>query len=145
MREIIFRGKRCDNGEWVYGSLVCLPGNNEIGYIAVFIEDEAGLVLADNIEVNLNTVGQYTGLKDKNGKRIFEGDAVRYGKTHVGVINYKDCCFCVKLKEKGWMNRNNPAMDIVVNEYPNEIEVIGNIHDSPETIKKSEGRKESDV
>ena len=80
------------------------------------------------------TVGQYTGMTDKNGKRIFEGDIIRCGGKVVGVVNYHDCCFCVRFIMKDHANRSNPAMDIIENEYPNDIEVIGNIHDNPELI-----------
>ncbi len=125
MRDIIFRGKRRDNGEWEYGCLIISP----------FLEN---CVMIERLKkkngyfatpaVNPATVGQYTGLKDMHGKEIFEDDIVRYGEN-TGVVNYVAGCFCIRIMKKDWFGRNNPAIDIIMNEYPNSIEVIGNIHD----------------
>lgn len=79
MREILFRGKRIDNDEWVEGSLVCWPDDDGIDTIVCFNEDaEKGALVGEHIEVDRKTVGQFTGLLDKSGKKIFEGDVVRY-------------------------------------------------------------------
>lgn len=127
MREIKFRGKRLDNGEWLYGSLVILNGR-------YFIFDDVN-------EVDPTTVGEFTGLKDKNGKEIYEGDVIRSplseDKTrphrifyHTGnaafmgaLIDRKELCY-LRL-DQDWI-------------YKFGKEVIGNIHDNLELLKGGE-------
>ena len=135
MQEILFRGKAANrnpkrsyrtkykNGDWVYGLLT-----NIENYYAGFAEmiNTNGV---SGIEVDKNTVGQFTGLTDKNGKKIFEGDIIGY-KGHTGYVNYDFGCFCVH--EMGH-SKNNPAIDIVM--CCNAVKVIGNIHDNPELLE----------
>ena len=141
MREILFRGKPLGylDNSFIYGSLGVISTDLVAIYqCKEFVEDEIFLV-------DIGTIGQYTGLRDNtrteehpNGKKIFEGDIVKFGDI-IGVINYGFGCFCVKTHKPDWKSRNNPAIDIVFNEYPNEVEVIGNIHDNSELLKGGEG------
>ena len=132
MREILFRGKRVDNGEWVEGSLIHQTKfyGDPVDHYHILYDGEFHIDYYGSAEVIPETVGQFTGLLDKNGKKIFEGDIIRFGDI-MGIINYSTGCYCVKTNKPDWRSRNNPAIDIVLNEYPNEICVIGNIYDNP--------------
>jgi hypothetical protein len=129
MREILFRGKRVDNGEWIEGDLIQSRDKTYIHPKAnSFRVSETGLSkLIVLREVYPETVGQYTGLTDKNGKKIFEGDIIR-SNSERGYIEYypNDCAFDV-VDDHGfyWL----------ISEMSN-IEVIGNIHDNPELLEE---------
>lgn len=96
MREILFRGKIMDSDEWVYGSLVYSPSEKQY-YIVEHSDDEL------SYPVEEETIGQFTGKLDKNGKKIFEDDIVRYiigikgykstYNTHTSLVKFKDCNF----------------------------------------------------
>ena len=135
MREILFRGKRIGTGEWVDGLIV--KTNN----CSVFIVNEAdeygcGICIQEssldkNYEVDPSTVGQFTGLTDKNGQRIFESDIVRYMKNDVMVVvwNNESASFVGAYSA---INFNYCATLINGHMY---LEVIGNIHDNPELLE----------
>ena len=119
MREIIFRGKNfC--GEWEYGVPVFSGLNNELAFMKQMHSYDH--------QVIPETVGQYTGLTDKNSTKIFEGDIVKWG------INYT-----IAFMRAGYVLKKdmNPKMyDYSLMAFDGtELEVIGNIHDNPELLK----------
>ena len=133
MREILFRGKRIDNGEWIEGAY--FPKNDNYP-ATIYIDDGLGTY------VDPATVGQYTGLTDKNGKKIFEGDIVRHHNDNPYALPsifekgkvYWDEQYC------GWRRTSNGAFHHgCVKTYriaPDcNYEVIGNIYDNPELLE----------
>lgn len=124
MREILFRAKKADDGKWIEGFYAQLkPINGVMGH---FINDGNSRA----IKIIHETVGQFTGLYDKNGKRIFEGDIVfyRYGITNFTVI-WKNCGFVIENSRYATISATQEAVNCL------EVEVIGNIYDNPELIK----------
>ena len=127
MREILFRGKRISNSKWVEGFMYSqhFPlGFRDDFYIRCYDTDY--LVIPE-------TVGQFTGLTDKNGVRIFEGDIVRYD------VNYHDMVISYDVENwGGWlyedMDDNMQAYSIYEFNLK-DIAVIGNIHDNPDILK----------
>lgn len=123
MREILFRGKPLGNylhGKFIYGSLGVIDTDLcAIYHCFEFEDDEMQLV-------DPETVGQYIDLTDKNGKKIFEGDIVKYKNSSPCKIAYIDSQFVMM-----WKNFYRNFEQV----YDDEIEVIGNIHDNPELLE----------
>lgn len=116
MREILFRGKRKKGDKrWVEGDL--LHGYSGFGITNRYY---AG----SSFEVVPETVGQYTGLTDKNGKKIFEGDIVKISNDEIFEVKYEDGGFTAGLFLGDW-------------DY-GHVEVIGNIYDNPELMEVEE-------
>ena len=149
MREILFRGKQVSDGEWIEGYV--FPQVIDGGYAPLCITTEPicandySEILGDWAIVDSSTVGQYTGLTDKNGKKIFEGDIIRvkysircpievgnsfrigtYDTDYIASVIFDDCRFCLA-------KANGETREIPLSSE--NIEVIGNIHDDPEMLE----------
>ena len=132
MREILFRGKRKDNGEWVEGSLLKVTINGKTAYLIFgdnFSFDGNDVKALSHALVDPDTVGQYTGMTDKNGKRMFEGDIVVDEDTgNIRTVEYRRNRFV-------FVSLLRHFFDVI---YEEDWEVIGNIHDNPELIGGAE-------
>lgn len=159
MHEVLFRGKRTDNGEWIEGSLLGID----------WCDKPSTYSIAPNTPVSVfysvipETVGQYTGLTDKNGVRIFEGDIVKIVDFQMGCVVYECGAFGIAVKpyidwnyldsEIAEITGCNNSPDFCRNDnfislwelmwnYNQEenscdvVQVIGNIHDNPELLQK---------
>ena len=130
MREILFRGKRTNNGEWVYGYYTkARYFLNKKEMHIIFEPDVEAFPHCEFTgyeEVFSETVGQYTGLTDKNGKRIFEGDIVDYISSDV-IGNPKTGTIIVE-------DMTDYDTMIYLN-HSEELQIIGNIHDNPDILK----------
>ena len=148
MREILFRGKRIDNGERVLSENIIrlIPENGEdLIFIPALSEpctcchDEKDNIIAFEkgifYKVDTKTVGQYTGLKDKNGKRIFEGDVAKVlqGKDKdIAYVGFENGAFMLYPKTGNIYERT--LWEYWYNDW--DVEVIGNITDNPELLEK---------
>ena len=138
MHEVLFRGKRTDNGEWIDGSLLGID----------WCDKPSTYSIAPNTPVSVfysvipETIGQYTGLTDKNGVRIFEGDILKstikiidyadvgfsishYDEEDIGIVEWRKDGFMIAHKSGTWARSF----------YGCENYVIGTIHDNPDILK----------
>lgn len=142
MREILFRGKRQDNGEWIEGCLlrvyerVCRGVYQPREYAIQFVEEWIAppFVVAE-------TVGQFTGLADKNGKKIFEGDIVKTCRNNIGKVEfgqYWDEEIEADFYGYAWIGKDEygESVTLSLNKCWNGHEVIGTIYDNPELLEE---------
>lgn len=131
MREILFRGKRVDNGEWLYGWYEMYPFARFPVRSCIIPRENAKGGCYEHVEVDPATVGEYTGLQDKNGNKIFDGDIIsapywrgRKVEMMKGLIEFSKGAFSVVWQDT--MYGKHFAG------YVADMEVIGNIFDNPE-------------
>lgn len=150
MREILFRGKRLDNGEWVEGYLykriVHLSGfHQNVVVDAIEVYDGENPLGISYYTISPDTVGQYIGLTDKNGQKIFEGDIIKVvwqadGRTPV------DDCYVAEFRNGYFAARKHNGKNVVgsIANFTNHkaigntgvfVEIIGNIHDNPDLLE----------
>ena len=144
MREILFRGKLINGGQWTFGNLIEHFNGNCAISTKTDIIGTFGRVIPE-------TVGEYTGLTDKNGKRIFEGDIVKDADSYISVIKIGRCLPSefYEIFDFEIFNKNNLKICAVYAEHvfgeykgehfllpeKNSTIVIGNIHDNPELLE----------
>ena len=126
MRKIKFRGKRIDTGEWVYGSLIQWQG----GFCTIYGKQLSTLypLVYDVIP---DTVGQYTGLQDRNGQDVYEGDLLRTPEGNIMIAEWVGSGIvtrCLTPTYDGMMNTNRYAFPV--------SEKIANVHDNPELLEE---------
>ena len=124
MDEILFRGKRVDNGEWIFGYFY-MPNNDmplSKWYGQTFIQVRHG----DTVEVIPETVGQYMWMKDKNGEKLFKGDIIKTNTESVVALDWSKermaYVFVTNGVKGGWIHP--------IDGIGSEFEIIGNVHDN---------------
>lgn len=133
MREILFRGKSTEDGKWFTGQLLRFKSPVSEKELDIVIEgcelDDSNewLHIGRRAKVVPETVGQYTGFTDKNGKRIFEGDIVKAYNEYISEVTFRFGSFCCYCQCHDTHNMLWCVSDILT--------VIGNIHDNPELLK----------
>ena len=125
--EILFRGKRTENGEWIYG----LPHYNlddKIEFIIV-----PGKIYPNCFKVEVETIGQFIGVLDKNKRQIFDGDIVRTKYGRICKVVWFASQLCWDLYPLESKSKAPDTYDLFRSE---NLEVIGNVYDNPEIIKE---------
>ena len=138
-RAILFRGKRADNGELVRGLPFSLHATNNVEGIETYD--------GERHKVDPDTVGQYTGLTDKNGNRVFEGDVMEfdaYGLHYKGVVSFVDGTFCVICNHPD----ASPFLDIVIKQhgaYVTDVQDKPNLKEEEKCVCREYGLEKGDT
>ena len=137
MREILFRGKRTDCEAWVEGDLIQAFRGNQLSSCSIMPNTPTAYCW----KVDPETVGQYTGLTDKNGKRMFEGDICRFKRfndIYIGkiVFNVKTASFIMWYQPIVGAYGEKATQKMLLS-VCDGIEIIGNIHDNSELLENS--------
>lgn len=151
MREILFKAKQINNGEWVQGYYTHVPYLGK-HYIVHETKIQCGIntwQTMNSCEINPETLCQYTGMTDKNGKKIWENDILKYSydyenspwlisgkeiKYYIGAVFWQEWRGTWSVCSKG-KNRGCNQDIYVYSRNPNRTEVIGNIFDNPELLE----------
>lgn len=139
MRTIKFRGKNYD-GMWMYGYLIPIKSPIHLDCKYGISVSPSALKSVDRIlyEVETNTIGQYTGLKDKNGNDIYEGDIVKapyLDPIFADVVNNMFVNIIVGYNKGSFVLKYDGNLRVYISDLYDNIEVIGNVHDNPELLK----------
>lgn len=139
MREILFRGKREDNGEWIVGNLFVPDKENTPTQICIGTN-----VVRITYDILPETVGQYTGLTDRNGKKIFEGDIVLFEDESPSNYEYHDCtemrCGAIEYGDNCFYITDRIAVEMedLIYDGKLDVEIVGNIHDASKKCLRSD-------
>lgn len=150
MREILFKAKNIATGEWVEGSLIQTTAVSLKSFIV-----ESSCYTFDKwdwnecVQVDTNTICQYTGLTDKNGNKIWENDVVKKhfytdydayanSEEYVGIVKFTDCAWVIDTKRNEYVCTRPIFESMAYSKDVDYFEVIGNIFDNPELLKGSE-------
>lgn len=142
MREILFRGKSFDTGEWVEGGLIQVMDEHKGSVCAIIpVNVESYRFCMSGTYIDPSSIGQFTGLKDKNGKKIFEGDILKdvdafYNSKRVLIV-YDDSSFQYRELPLASYFVGSPIDDneFGISNIDDDYEIIGNIHDNPELLE----------